>query len=148
MKFLYKNKQGMTLIEVLAATVIISIVAILIFSIIQSSLEQRTKQTNETRDLLDITYALKVVTKDIRRAATTSANGTTLFLEFPNGDNATYLLENGQLKREADGKAEVITESIRCAEFAGNDVISIKLSNTSDCLQGQNTEIHIRNGEN
>lgn len=142
-----ENKQGLTLIEVLAVTVIISIIAILIFSIIQSSLDQRVKQTKETKDLFDITYALKVVTKDIRRAVTASANGTTLFLKFPDDEAATYLLENNELKREANGETEVITNGIGCAEFTGNTVISIRLSNTTDCSQGQTTEIHLRTGD-
>ena len=144
---LLKNKQGLTLIEILAATVIISIIAILIFSIIQSSLDQRVKQTKETRDLFDITYALKAVTKDIRRAVNASATGTTLLLEFPNGNEATYLLEDSQLKRETNGGTEVITSGIGCAKFSGNNIISIRLSSTSNCSQGQTTEIHLRTGD-
>lgn len=144
---LLKNKKGLTLIEVLATTAIISFIAILIFSIIQSSIDQRVKQTKETRDLFDISYALKVVTKDIRRAVNASATGTTLILEFPNGDEATYLLEDSQLKREANSGTEVITSGIGCAEFTGNNVISIRLSNTSNCSKGQTTKIHLRTGD-
>lgn len=144
---LLKNKKGLTLIEVLAATAIISFIAILIFSIIQSSIDQRIKQTKEKQDLFDITYALKVVTKDIRRAVNASATGTTLLLEFPNGNEATYLLEDSQLIRKINGGTEVITSGIGCAEFTVNSVISIRLSNTSDCSQGQTTEIHLRTGD-
>lgn len=159
MKYFQKNKQGLTLIEVLAVTVIISIVAILIFSIIQSSLELRSKQTKETNELFDITYALKLVTKDIRRSIAAEAKITELKLTFPDSksDNSvTYLFEDHQLKkktiRDVNGlkteTEELITNGIGCAEFkpVENNVISIKLSNTSDCSHGQNTEIHLRNG--
>lgn len=146
MRHLLKSKRGMTLIEVLAVTVIISIVASLIFNIIQSSVTQQAQQTKEANNLNDITYALKVVTKDIRRSVEAEANTSELTLTFLNGDTTTYFLLDEQLQKESGEKVEIITDGIGCAEFSGTDVISIKLSNTSVCPEVPSTEIQLRKG--
>lgn len=146
MRHLLKSKRGMTLIEVLAVTVIISIVASLIFNIIQSSVTQQAQQTKEANNLNDITYALKVVTKDIRRSVEAEANTSELTLTFLNGDTTTYFLLDEQLQKKSGGKVEIITDGIGCAEFSGTDVISIKLSNTSVCPEVPSTEIQLRKG--
>lgn len=147
MKSLIKNTRGMTLIEILAVTVITSIIAVLVFSIIHLSVTQQVKQTRETASLNDVTYALKVVTKDIRRSKNADIIDKKLELEFPDGSVVTYSLEGTQLIKEVGEKIELITDGIGCAEFTANGVISIKLSNTSDCSEGQSTEIHLRKGE-
>ncbi len=104
MRHLLKSKRGMTLIEVLAVTVIISIVASLIFNIIQSSVTQQAQQTKEANNLNDITYALKVVTKDIRRSVEAEANTSELTLTFLNGDTTTYFLLDEQLQKKVGEK--------------------------------------------
>lgn len=147
MKSFIKNTRGMTLIEILAVTVITSIIAILIFSIIQSSVTQQVQQTKEAANLRDITYALKVVTKDIRRSKYANIIDKKLELQFPDDSVVTFFLEGTQLKKEVGNKIEIITDGIGCAEFTADDVISIKLSNTSDCLEVQSTEIHLRKGK-
>lgn len=146
MKYIGKNNRGMTLIEVLATLVITAIVAILIFNIIQSSTKQKFLQTREADNLYNVTYALKVITKDIRRSIATIATTSELKLTFPDSE-ATYFLENGHLKKRAEGKSEVITE-LGCAQFIApqSHIILIKLSNTSNCAEGKNTEIHLRKG--
>ena len=148
MKILLKSTRGMTLVEILAVTVITSIIAILVFSLIQSSIKQQVQQTKETSNLNDITYALKVVTKDIRRSTSARVDKGNLELTFPNASKAIYSVENEKLKKTTGGKVEIITDGIGCANFSGKDVISIKLSNTSGCSEGQSTEIHLRKGGN
>ncbi|WP_339174829.1 type II secretion system protein [Solibacillus sp. FSL R5-0691] len=146
MKILVKNMRGITLVELLAVTAITSIVAILVFSLIQSSIKQQVQQTQETGDLNDITYALKVVTKDIRRSTSAKVKEGTLELTFPNASKSVYSSENGKLNKTTGDKIEIITDGIWCANFSGEDVISIKLSNTSVCPVEPSTEIHLRKG--
>lgn len=149
MKFRIKREHGMTLVEVLAALVITSVVAIFIFSIIQSSVEQNVKQKTEADILFDITYALKIVTKDIRRSIDAIATTSELNLKLPDASEVIYYLEEGYLKRKPKGKvAEVITDNIGCAQFIPHkkDVILIKLSYTNNCEEGRNTIIHLRKG--
>lgn len=104
MKSLIKNTRGMTLIEILAVTVITSIIAVLVFSIIHLSVTQQVKQTRETASLNDVTYALKVVTKDIRRSKNADIIDKKLELEFPDGSVVTYSLEGTQLIKEVGEK--------------------------------------------
>lgn len=148
MKFSLKNERGMTLVEILAVTVITGIVAILVFSLIQSSTKQHIQQTKEAGNLSDITYALKVVTKDIRRSTNARVEEGNLELTFPNASKSIYSAENGKLNKTTGEKVEIITDGIGCADFSGEDVISIKLSNTEICPEEPSTEIHLRRGGN
>lgn len=148
MKPLIKNMRGITLIEILAVTVITSIIAILVFSLIQASVNQQIQQTRKTDNLNDITYALKIVTKDIRRSTSAKVSEENLELTFIDASKATYSVEDEQLKKTNGANSEIIINGIGCAEFSGEDVILIKLSNTSECSEGQSTEIHVRKGGN
>lgn len=67
MKEYFKNYIGFTLVETLAAIVIISIVMILVFSTLNSSVEQNKEQTAEAFQINDAAYTLKQITKDIRK---------------------------------------------------------------------------------
>lgn len=67
MKEYFKNYMGFTLIETLAAIVILSIVMLLVFSTLNSSVEQNKEQTAEAFQINDAAYTLKQITKDIRK---------------------------------------------------------------------------------
>ncbi|MEQ6854240.1 prepilin-type N-terminal cleavage/methylation domain-containing protein [Lysinibacillus capsici] len=64
------NQAGITLIETVAVTVIIAIVSLLIYSIIHQSQTNFHKQNNINKDINDAAYALKVITKEIRKNPT------------------------------------------------------------------------------
>jgi len=64
------NQKGLTLLEVLAAVTIISIIIVLLYGILFNSKEQYNSQTEKNEQLSDISYALKVITKDIRKSGT------------------------------------------------------------------------------
>ena len=61
------NQAGITLIETVAVTVIIAIVSLLIYSIIHQSQTNFHEQNNINKDINDAAYALKVITKEIRK---------------------------------------------------------------------------------
>lgn len=67
MREYFKNYIGFTLVETLAAIVIFSIVMILVFSTLNSSVEQNKEQTAEAFQINDAAYTLKQITKDIRK---------------------------------------------------------------------------------
>lgn len=67
MREYFKNYIGFTLVETLAAIVILSIVVILVFSTLNSSVEQNKEQTAEAFQINDAAYTLKQITKDIRK---------------------------------------------------------------------------------
>lgn len=64
------NQRGLTLVEILAAIVIASIIAFIIFGIQSNSKEQYNIQAEKNAQLTDISYALKIITKDIRKSGT------------------------------------------------------------------------------
>ncbi|MEK4078609.1 hypothetical protein [Solibacillus sp. FSL K6-1126] len=158
-----KSNRGLTLVEVIAITLITSIIAILIFSIIQTSVKQKELQTQETQDLFDITYALKIITKEIRYSTAIEVKTSELILTIPNSTfdkSITYLIKENQLIKKikiiSNGNVinpenvEIITDSLGCGEFKLDEdninVVMITLSNTNSCANGQNTEIHLRKG--
>lgn len=67
MREYFKNYMGFTLVETLAAIVILSIVMLLVFSTLNSSVEQNKEQTAEAFQINDAAYTLKQITKDIRK---------------------------------------------------------------------------------
>ncbi|MEK4084718.1 PilW family protein [Psychrobacillus sp. FSL K6-1415] len=63
----WNNEKGITLVELLAAVVLASIVMLLVFSVLMSGTKQYKNQLEKNNQLTDISYALKMITKDIRK---------------------------------------------------------------------------------
>ncbi|WP_054767181.1 type II secretion system protein [Lysinibacillus parviboronicapiens] len=63
----HQKESGLTLVETLAVTVIASIILLAIYSIISQSSNTYVKQSNTNKDINDAAYALKVMTKEIRK---------------------------------------------------------------------------------
>lgn len=68
MREYFKSYIGFTLVETLAAIVLLSIVMILVFSTLNSSVEQNKEQTAEAFQINDAAFTLKQITKDIRKS--------------------------------------------------------------------------------
>ncbi|MGE7771655.1 type II secretion system protein [Viridibacillus arvi] len=68
------NEKGITLVETLAVIVITALIAILIFKLQLTSSEQYKRQVNQNQQLNEISYVLKVITKEMRK--TTDINST------------------------------------------------------------------------
>ncbi|MGX9135428.1 PulJ/GspJ family protein [Rummeliibacillus sp. JY-2-4R] len=67
MKKILDNQKGITLVEILAAVVIMGIVSVLIFNIQAESNKQYKDQLSENVQLRDVSYVLKVMTKEMRK---------------------------------------------------------------------------------
>lgn len=63
-----KNEKGLSLIELLAVLVIGSIILLLISNVHLFGQKQYKSQSEKSRHLYDVTYAAKVITKEIRKA--------------------------------------------------------------------------------
>ncbi len=152
MIFRIKSELGMTLIEVLATLVIASIIAIFIFNIIKSSTDQNIQQTEETGNLFDISYALKVITKDIRRSEDVEIDGSELELILHNSIEVKYIIEGSQQNKELikyiDGVKTETLYGIGCFKVSFTNleekVISLELANKNDCSSSKKTEVHLR----
>ncbi|MGE7113856.1 PilW family protein [Lysinibacillus sp. NPDC047702] len=66
MKYHHKE-SGLTLIEILAVTIIASLMLLTIYSIISQSSNSFQKQTTTNKEINDAAYALKVITKEVRK---------------------------------------------------------------------------------
>lgn len=97
-----KQQYGLTLIEVLAVLVIVSIVAVLLVSILNSSTSNHQKQVTKNRELQDASYALKIITKDFRRALNYEENNanTGTLSQKDNIQIIYHLTDQGTLTRQ------------------------------------------------
>ena len=74
---LSKNDAGFTLVELLASLAILSLIIGLIGSVTMFGIKQYDKQTFEAEQANDCSYALTVLSKEIRSAkSVTVANGS------------------------------------------------------------------------
>ena len=72
MKRIVIDQRGITLVEILAAVVIIGFLSILILNIQAKSSDQYNNQLSKNQQLNEISYVLKVITKDIRKSTNIS----------------------------------------------------------------------------
>ncbi|UPW84301.1 type II secretion system protein [Lysinibacillus sp. Ag94] len=84
----FHNERGMTLLEVLAVTVIVTLVSIILMSILTNGKTSSDKQMKSSVQLSDATYILKVVTKDTRKS--------TKIITKDLDDCTEYILSNNQ----------------------------------------------------
>jgi len=88
----FHNERGVTLLEVLAVTVIATLVSLVVMSILMNSKTTSDKQMESTIQLSDTTYILKVVTKDTRKS--------TEIHKKPLDEYTEYTLINNQNNRK------------------------------------------------
>jgi prepilin-type N-terminal cleavage/methylation domain-containing protein len=96
-----KNDRGLSLIEILAATVLISIITLLAFDIVNASQKQSVEQTKEGQQINDAAYVLKVITKDIRKTSKVEIkpNNEYIFHLHETGQQVIYKYVNNELLR-------------------------------------------------
>lgn len=68
MKKYLNNEKGLTLVEILAVIIIGSIILLLISNVHLFGQKQYKSQSEKTMHLYDVSYAAKVITKEIRKA--------------------------------------------------------------------------------
>lgn len=141
-----KEERGLTLIEVLAATVIGAIVILLIGNALIFGLKQFKNQSEKSQDLTSVTIVAKAVTKDIRKATSVKVKDGDLILEFEK--------ENEKIIYKFDGENKAILknekkhfEEIEIFEVnpSGNLLkIRIKSRDKNGTMEEINTELYIR----
>ena len=62
------NQKGLTLVEMLAVIALLSVTMVFIFSMQLTSNQQYTLQTKQNTEIADLSYTLKMLTKDLRKA--------------------------------------------------------------------------------
>lgn len=95
----FKDNTGLTLIEILAVVVILSIVSFFLLNIALSSTKQGNIQSKESFQINDTAYVLKQITKDLRKTSEViphsngynfKQSGGTLFIKYNYQNNTLY----------------------------------------------------------
>lgn len=111
----FQNERGVTLLEVLAVTVIATIVSIVLMSILTNSKTTSDKQMKSTIQLSDTTYILKVVTKDIRKSTEIHKKTLDKYTEFTlinNQNNQKYTYVYSQKDQTITRNDEMIAANV------------------------------------
>ncbi len=149
---LSKNDAGFTLVELLASLAILSLIIGLIGSVTMFGIKQYDNQTFEAEQANDYSYALTVLSKEIRSAkSVTVANGSITV------DGVIYAQTGTQLIKTAeDSSQEVLadylpTDGFKVSEFKvseieTNNIIAITIKNNGS--KTYQTTIYLRGDNN
>lgn len=119
------RQDGVSLVEVLAVIVIISLIFTLIFSVLTNGQKQHNSQQAKNQSQQNIAYALKVITKEIRENPNnvTVNSSTELTIDGVSYKlNGTDLMKDSTLLVDNIQQFEVVEES---------NAISIKIVSTA-----------------
>jgi prepilin-type N-terminal cleavage/methylation domain-containing protein len=100
------NEKGVTLIELLAALSLLSIILLLASSVQLLGLKQSSSQTSEIQNQSNVRLAMNIITREIRKASTVT------FINIDDTDSSNdqlkingvdiYKLENKNITKNAD----------------------------------------------
>lgn len=121
MKKTAKLQHGMTLVEVLAVLVIVSIISVLLFNILGSSTSTHQKQSTKNEELRNASYALKLITKDFRRARNFDESTYTFTID---SQSYVYTISNNTITRNGETVANNI-ESFSLSYV--NNILTVNL---------------------
>lgn len=141
------NESGLTLVEVLAVTIVTSLILLAIYSIIIQSTNTYKSQTSTNKELNDAAYALKVMTKELRKNpnAITVYSMTELIINKDDANKEIRFVFDEEQK--AIIKNDVIF-SRDIKEFKSRQdgrVITIKITSLNN--KTFSTEIYLREGD-
>jgi len=105
----------MTLLEVLAVTVIVTLVSIVLMSILTNSKTTSDKQMKSSIQLSDATYILKVVTKDTRKSTEIFMKAQDEYTEYTllnNQNNQKYTYVFQQKNQTITRNDEIIAANV------------------------------------
>lgn len=96
----FHNESGITLAELLATLAIASIVLILTISLFVAFNKQYSKQSDEIRDLTNVSTAVQAITKNIRSALEVEVNSDkdAITITLPE-ETITYALVNDTIEK-------------------------------------------------
>lgn len=125
-----QNEKGMTLLEVLAATIIVTIISVLLLSILINSNNTSNKQMKASMQLTDTSYVLKVITKDARKSTQLKSN------------KDQYTLKNDQNTEEYiyifNREDQLLT---RNTEVIASNVLDFKIDNMGNYITIEITQL-------
>lgn len=144
----YQSQKGFTLVEILAAVVIASIVSILVFNVINKSYSQYNNQMNENYQLSDISFAFKIITKEIRKTESSHIKVINNGIQFNNSGTYFQLDEKSNTIFKyniTNNQTEKIATKIKIFEVKQTTINEwrIKIVPTNTKLQRESIETTI-----
>lgn len=137
------NERGISLVELLAVLVIGSIILSLVISITVNGQKTYSQQTHSAEQLAELRYAVKVITKEVRRAEKVNIAEDQLVIQ--SDGRIVFELQNGQLWQDGSVLAERISKLK--FEMEGRVLaISMETDGTSGKKQEASVEIYLREG--
>lgn len=127
----FHNEKGVTLLEVLAATIILTLISIVIIAILQNSNTTSNKQMDSSNQLNDVTHIIGVITKDARKS-NELLNSTPDEYTFKNNQNTqvyTYIFNRND--QTLTRNTEIIATNVLEFSIVSN-VIDITTSNNKN----------------
>lgn len=123
-----KNENAMTLVEVLAATIILSFIAIGILVVLVNGNNTSNKQMKSSIQLSEVTYTLDLLTRDARKTnqLDTSIQDKYIFENTNNAQKYTYIFNKSNYTLTRNN--EVIASNILNFSI-NNSVIRIETTN-------------------
>lgn len=107
------NQTGLTLLEILAATVLLGLIISSVFGLLISGNKSFDRQSNENRQLNELSYVLKQITKDVRQSSTVQLSTNSITL-----DSATYSFDENTQSLIRSG--QVLSSSIKSFQVTQN----------------------------
>lgn len=141
-----RHENGLTLIEVLAAMVIGTIIALLLINALSFGLQQYKNQSIKSRELTDVTYVAKVITKEIRKATEVAVNDEDAILKL--------VIDNNVVKYQLDDERDILIKNDEELYFGislfdvtkNNGKIKLIIESSAEAGRVENieTEIYLR----
>jgi len=144
------NEAGITLIEVLTVIALGFIIAFTLYSILNSGMSSYKSEIEKNKKLYDAAYALKVLTKEIRKTTDVNINEHSCALTVGSSEfrlDGNTLLQNEVILAHDIQSFKVTTGHFNENEDCSNgssDIISLKL--TTDNNQVYSLELALRRG--
>ncbi|GLI84639.1 hypothetical protein ANABIO32_23500 [Rossellomorea marisflavi] len=139
MKKLIHNERGVTLIEVLGAMVVLSIVMVLIANVQIFGQKQFVNQTEQVSHEADVRLAMNILTKEIRSASSISVTNNTI-----QTDTGKIELKGNTLQKGSKIIGENIA-SFSAVQKDGNITLTIKSkANGNQKASSLSTTLYIR----
>ncbi|WP_186321529.1 PilW family protein [Bacillus sp. FJAT-22090] len=136
------NEKGITLVELLAAIVLASIVMLLVYNVLMAGTKQYKNQLEKNNQLTEISYALKMITKDIRKTEKPQIiSSSQIKLNDVNySKDGNTITRNGVVIASSIKRFQVTRDNIKW-------VIEIESTNQISGKTGkvEKTEIYLRN---
>lgn len=139
-----KNEKGFTLIEVLAVTIILSLISALLLGILTNMSTSHAKEVQAHQQLYDTTYILKLVTLDIRKSTTLSFEDGQYILYKDETPTEKYIYVFDDTTNTLSRNGIPLSTNINDFNLIGTKTITI----TIEDLEGNSkmTTLHFRRG--